>query len=516
VVCSKPLSRGVLPTRLVEVGHTNSSLRLRSSCDLPSQTLYIALSHCWGSKPIITLTKENFSDFHKDLPASQLSKTFQDAIFITRLLQSRFGIRYLWIDSLCIIQDCPEDWIHEAPRIADVYGNAWCTLAASGSPDGSTGLLLTKAEPRVPPVIAPFVEAEKTNALQVLCLNWERNDNNITNAPLGRRAWALQERYLSSRILHFAVDEIYWSCQVFGASETYWKGDPAFMKGDSIRGNPITSIVRVPDVLDLMEAKNAWHWAVCHFAGAGLTVAQDKFFAISGIAKQFQRIFHGSEYLAGLWKFDIERQLVWRTREVSARTLLQSCDPYVAPSWSWASAHVELYIDWMSEKFGVVGKVVDCYTTLSSSDAFGPISSGLLRLQGPLYACQLFGAEDPMVSLEGEEFCIDAEYYPDISLFSIPEGGGIYCALICEQTLDTWKKDVKSEYTWKSNERLLGLVIQRIGDNRGQYRRIGSFRTVFVEDGENNAIGHPKPIVLKDVSAYESFDGVETYTYSII
>lgn len=98
--------RAFTPTRLIEVGPSKSACkstygRLISGCDAIGE--YVTFSHCWGSQPVCQTTKQSISDFGTEIPWDCLSKTFQDAIEITQAL----GIPYLWIDSLCIVQDDP-------------------------------------------------------------------------------------------------------------------------------------------------------------------------------------------------------------------------------------------------------------------------------------------------------------------------------------------------------------------------------------------------------------------------
>jgi hypothetical protein len=97
---------------------------------------YACLSHCWGLKPIITTTRENLTDFLRQIPWDGLSKTFQDAIIVTRKL----GLGYLWIDSLSIVQDDIDDWSSQAPMMADYYSNALLTIASTASSNGAEGL----------------------------------------------------------------------------------------------------------------------------------------------------------------------------------------------------------------------------------------------------------------------------------------------------------------------------------------------------------------------------------------
>jgi hypothetical protein len=96
---------------------------------------YVTLSHCWGEKHIVTTTKESLTRRKEGIEVSLLPKTFSDAILITRKLR----FRYLWIDSLCIIQDDEADWQLESKKMAKIYENSALTISASAAHDAEYG-----------------------------------------------------------------------------------------------------------------------------------------------------------------------------------------------------------------------------------------------------------------------------------------------------------------------------------------------------------------------------------------
>ena len=123
----------LLPSRVVDV--SNQAVKLKESGGL--RAAYIALSHCWGSKTTLpTTVTTNIAHRMRDIPWSELSHTYQDAVTITREL----GLQYLWIDSLCIIQDDPSDWDKESASMCSVYTNSFLTICATRSKDGRGGL----------------------------------------------------------------------------------------------------------------------------------------------------------------------------------------------------------------------------------------------------------------------------------------------------------------------------------------------------------------------------------------
>ena len=129
--------------------------------------------------------------------------TFQDAVKVTREL----GKRYLWIDSLCIIQDSEEDWKKESRKMENVFENAYCTIAAASAKDSNEGFL------DWPPAQAQYVKIYSSLYGPVyICTTLDDFRRDVENGPLNQRAWVLQERALSRRTIHFTTGQTYWEC----------------------------------------------------------------------------------------------------------------------------------------------------------------------------------------------------------------------------------------------------------------------------------------------------------------
>jgi hypothetical protein len=156
---------GALPTRVIGVGKPGEEqpfLYISRGESFP----YAALSHCWGSIALLRTMKSNIDDHENGLVWTALSQTFQDAITVTQEL----GLRYLWIDSICIIQDDSEDWETQAAQMATVYSNARVVLAATDAKDGRGGLLFRSP---YQPAKGPFTRMTGTgkfcNVYAVVC-----------------------------------------------------------------------------------------------------------------------------------------------------------------------------------------------------------------------------------------------------------------------------------------------------------------------------------------------------------
>lgn len=120
-----------LPSRLLDVGPPDGSElpRLVEMLSANSQGDYAALSHMWGDmnvRPPLRTLVSNYDDMKIGIPIPGLPKNFVQAMIVTRKL----GLRYLWIDSLCIIQDSSSDWKSEAATMHEVYKFAKVTIVA--------------------------------------------------------------------------------------------------------------------------------------------------------------------------------------------------------------------------------------------------------------------------------------------------------------------------------------------------------------------------------------------------
>ena len=213
-----------LPSRLIYIdvpadtdsGYTNS-VRLCLSKDCDDNTHYLALSHCWGGSSLFSLTTATYQSMLQGLPTERLSRNIQDAIRITR----RLGFSYIWIDSLCILQDSKEDWIRESINMKDIYAGAICTIAATGSENADGGCFYQRNSLALYPCRLVGAPDKGVYVQRDGLFDFERG---VDQSPLNRRAWVFQERLLSPRILHFGSELLFWECQVRSASEISTNG----------------------------------------------------------------------------------------------------------------------------------------------------------------------------------------------------------------------------------------------------------------------------------------------------
>ncbi|KIN00795.1 hypothetical protein OIDMADRAFT_124725, partial [Oidiodendron maius Zn] len=329
-----------LPTRLLSIGEEfPTNLHLRHGCNLPRSTKYTTLSHCWGERGIVTKLSEcNYLSMMEKVIFDDLPKTFRDAIVVSKML----GVEYLWIDSLCIIQDSPSDWQRESSLMSQIYSNSFCNISATAALDSSQGLFFA----RDPVTIREFIFQtciDGTRGYFSPCDEglWMKY---VIEAPLNGRAWVCQERILSKRNLHFSRSQIFWECCEHLACETFPSGfsiqwGDMSLKQDISKFFFACSTKRVSGGLKLPPNDDTVNWAyqvwekvVTTFCRGQLTYETDKLVAIGGLATLMNETLV-DVYLAGLWKRHLITQLLW----YSCDGYTQTKGPYVAPSWSWAA-----------------------------------------------------------------------------------------------------------------------------------------------------------------------------------
>jgi hypothetical protein len=202
-----PRKESFLPTRVIDVGRPDSTT-VRLFCGTGGQTSpgrYLALSHRWGSPSQhrkFCTEKDNFDDHKKSMKVTDLPQTFQDAITITRAL----SVQYLWIDSICIIQDDRNDWETESRLMEQVYSCAYVTIAASCASGTEDGFLKSR----------PARESVRMKGGDgfsfFLCDAIDDFSSDVDQGELNKRGWVLQERALSRRTIYFAENQTYWEC----------------------------------------------------------------------------------------------------------------------------------------------------------------------------------------------------------------------------------------------------------------------------------------------------------------
>jgi hypothetical protein len=207
-----------------------------------------------------------------------LPKTSRDAVSITQ----RLGIQYLWLDSLCIVQDVTRDWTSEAARMKDYYKNGYLTIPALFSPDSHCGILNPRQD-------LPCVLLSPQRQLYLRVQLPEQRDV-IRTAPLSSRAWVLQEQLLSTRILHHGDNEIFWECLTSTARESITfqsteRTDPDTVVTSEGADFKCLLINLDSNIYSLSASAFAtWYRLVTQYSRRAITYQSDRLLAISGLA----------------------------------------------------------------------------------------------------------------------------------------------------------------------------------------------------------------------------------------
>jgi len=370
------------PTRLVSLGGNDAEIRLQETSTTTDVVKWAALSHCWGGSQPFKLLRDNIEALKRSINAENLPPTFRDAVTVCRQL----GIGYLWIDSLCIIQEDKDDWIEEASKMGEVYGQAFLIICAATSPNCHTPFLGPRDEEWLPKQInfeAPngYIPIDvRRRSLPAPPLGQGRYDPPFTSSwatrrragPLYTRGWCFQEIFLASRVLHFGPGAITFECQTHCRSE------------DQLPTYPITT----PGSLGVIDDASKWHRIVKLYTQRTLTFPKDKLPAIGGAASimpQAQR----SAYAAGLWVESILVDLLWQVMPVQGeKVITYTADEQKAPSWSWAS--VNLGVVWSELKNPRwLAQVLSVDAPLESTNKYGAVTGGTLTIRGRVASCSM-------------------------------------------------------------------------------------------------------------------------------
>ncbi|KAF2113578.1 heterokaryon incompatibility protein-domain-containing protein [Lophiotrema nucula] len=379
------------PTRLLHIQSEGSGymLYLTDAKKLSENVSYTALSYCWGGDQSHKLTMANVADAHR-LKFATLPRTLQDAIRVTCGL----GYEYLWVDSLCIIQDDAHEMAREIALMPQIYSHASITIAARASPSVLQGFLEHRFTGDV--IEVPF-QGSDSGLLGRVCMT----EKNLGDCNwLDTRAWALQESALSTRVIDYHSRHTFFGC-VLTHGSTQRAGRKGHTDGwDDLSIYPGTEIrdLGVPyQDLTTTEAMVYWHDVVTNYARRQLTVPTDRILAISAIAGQLGVKRPHDTYIAGLWESVLPLDLLWIAVPDVELPSYPRPHNYQGPSWSWTGIDGPIQFTHRLREFGIHSSYRndEAYTadaellghdvTLQVEEApFGAVSSAILTLKGRL------------------------------------------------------------------------------------------------------------------------------------
>lgn len=386
----------MLPKRVVDVISGLEPFLFITQCQ---RGRYAALSYCFGAGPVLTTTEKTLHERQASIAMSILPQTVRDAIIWTRQL----GLQYLWIDSLCILQDSLSDWEVELGTMADIYRDATVTIAATAAPHASSGCAPVRNKLQ----LAPFTPLPGI----VVEANFKRDAWIFRKGPLEKRGWTFQEIQLSRRVLRCGGEELAWQCR----SRCYLESDPdrpVSVITSNSDNSPRTPFGTRPldDTRNMnsFTAFQRWYQMVGEFSTRNLTYQEDKLPAFSGIARHFARLLWQDEnlsltttksednptaaqiiaappdsgppcrYICGLWYNDFLQGLLWHCFEPGSPI------PYRGPTWSWVSCESTIiYNTHRLRTDDFYAHVLDVSVTVPGLNPYGRVSSGKVTILGP-------------------------------------------------------------------------------------------------------------------------------------
>lgn len=482
-----------LPTRVLRITKHDGrcDVHLHQAVE-KEKARYAALSHCWGESQPLTTTKGTLVEHTKGIAWADLPKIFKDAVQATNALD----IEYLWIDSLCIIQDDEEDWRKESANMKNIFGFSHVTLAAADHDARTKGFSVFERDEEI---------------AHSKCMAGVVADQEAS--PMFTRAWIFQERLLASRILYLFHEEVVFECsnqiqcQCSGVrnitptvtdpyenwgvvrdkapaySELKYRFTEANVEkfGKRLRLLGSGNVNSERDLWPILSTEEnirmlqMWEEMVALYTKRAITKSSDRLPALSGIAGAFGSTGAHGIYHSGLWETWLMRQMLWFVKpSIHDCWIPEPLDPEetpLAPSWSWAKMKgAFLYGSKVLDGI-ILAKCIQSEIDYLTEDRFGAVKSDILTLQGLVVAANLRSSELDVSFSYAEQFrrqnyqlvkkgeTETAIVLPDYLLQrNVEPGGEFVCMAVRRRQYETSSID--------------GLVLQKIPGEE-LYRRIG-------------------------------------------
>ncbi|KAF2826648.1 HET-domain-containing protein [Ophiobolus disseminans] len=457
---------------------------------------YVTLSYRWGSKHNegYVTTLSNIDSRRNGFLLCDLPATIRDTITLVHWL----GIQHVWIDAICIIQDCHDDWTREGGRMNEIYSSSYLTISADTSLDTDAGLFhqrnLLGWQTCIHPTIlkpwdrstpGPHYGTFPGNALgrskltgspvptgaRAICCGIAPAKLCMDTNILSNRGWILQERILSRRILHWSTYEMSWECNELIASER----QPAGQAGiEPYRKWTPRDAIETPwkRFRELLYPNSEhtdeegfpremkcgdWHDFVREFSRRELTYKADRLSAMSGLANAFGKAVRSppANYFFGLWRETLLFDICWFVAEAH-NDIERNTE---VPSFSWASITTAVEFIDMS-RVQVVKRNIDVALVQTEPPS--------ITLCGVIINANTLAAKTPI-----NVFRVEDEGFRDAAIWDQPNailGDEIVCLRL---GINPHFDHAQAEPTSLT---FLGLLLEPIqGANRPTYRRVGFY-----------------------------------------
>lgn len=430
---------------------------------------YVALSYCWGGAQELQLNTQSEKELTRGIHVSSLPQTLRDAVLVTWEL----GVRFIWIDCLCIRQDNRHDLDTEIAQIPTIYENSHITISAARATHSREGFLHhSSLPPRQKAAFRLPFGCPDVNLGSVILFHAQ------FYSPIDERAWTLQEYLLSRRVLQFTNLQLHWTCR-----------QTALFCGDETDSLPGPYIRKLSAIHRMYLGFNAtrytcrdWMNIVEEYTKRSLTYDADKLKAISGVAQKWGA-GSGDTYAAGLWRSHLPLGLLW----TFAQPFRPAFTTYLAPSWSWASVDGEIdYFDSLHTEVDSELAIESCFAVPTYKEApYGSVESGSLTIHGHLQEALWLDSSPSLPSSSGEVLdlrvaTVHEDFFEDTSGCK-NDKPTLYALQVC----------IFDEETGAGPS---GLILAQDGD---KFKRVGVF--TFQPPGEDDVRR------LQDYAAISSF-----------
>lgn len=535
-IISEPLKS--LPTRVVDLGELDDPNQIRLINTGGATGQYMTLSHRWGSNGLlhpVKLTKDNLDGYCRAIPYSTLTQTFKDAFKICHNL----GIRYIWIDALCIVQDDEADWEREAMRMGEIFEGSVCTIAAVDSLDAQGemdhGLFMPRCRPRMSIEMPCLEDANMKQDIRLENIR-RRFDLAVEGSRWSERGWVFQEKALSRRMVYYTKDQLFWTCTEACHDEQNTEYEfssqrkTVLMLGCKSSEDELSSEKEAPLANLRTSVHASWGSSMNtgfrevfeNYSRSKFTHWSDRTVAINSLFSRIEK-HSGILFRAGISSTTAARDLLWeplRPHESEANseeTTDEACKRQYLPSWSWLSHNGPIsYRGTRMTKENDPEVLASCSIfedALHPDDRIGSIRATLV-LQAPAHPFQRVSlseppswdspSEDDMGAITGNlptehrgemsPLLLDLTHLPTCTSlvkdpfgksigWYIPDNGDgssagdtiLCCALAT--SVSALFKHPKSKRNLKWYEAVECLVVKRMnGMGRNHYRRVGIAR----------------------------------------
>lgn len=290
----------------------------------PERARYVALSYVWGGDQRVTLKRANAEEFGQVGSLSRqenFPRTIRDATEFVR----RLGERYLWVDSLCIIQDNEIDVGFQVDSMDSIYANALLVLVGAAGHDADAGLPGVVRGSRM-----QRQHIENVGQLQLANMLGNKREL-ITRSVWNSRAWTYQEGILASRLLTFTKDQLFFEC-TYGCShrEELYTSRPYTVPTSSTGDFSYHPLLREGVNFDIYAR------IVSEYTGRQMSQPSDAIKALSGVLQLFEYAYDDRKAWEGLPSIFWDAALLWRPAGPTKRRLSTLTGKPEFPSWTWA------------------------------------------------------------------------------------------------------------------------------------------------------------------------------------